>query len=822
MFKSSVLLAALCFALAAADLVWLQPTVGTSIQVGGTITVAWSVNCPNGCFAGTGACASPFVINIYDPTGAVNQNVYTTSPYCPPGGSFQGGHQYVINGPVGNYVIKAFANGSPYGPEFTFGVVATTDIKLYNTGNDNARQVLPSGSIDPHWRYIGYDNALSPEGGCRGQVNGDYWNPPSLFDQPAYVQFVDPGWVPAIPGSAWINGNPSTIGNPGCHYYGYKFNIQGTCISNIHLEFNSAVDDHGYFAVNQINVDYSATYNVPSGWTTIPYSSLKLGQNEIRIVVFNHDVVPNPTGVYFAFRNLIVTQGNCTTCPPNQVLGGDGQCHTVVCGNGIIETGEQCDGGECCRSDCQFYAAHAKACRAAAGPCDLVDYCAADSSVCPPDQFLPKGTQCGEFYGMCNLDLANTCSGTSIECSGPPKIPSLTDQIGWVDFNVISFDSFTCNGGDVQGRLATRNTLTLSGFSLGSELLASEWRNFTLFVGGSGNWADGSMYPDGSQVAQAGPAAFAYVAGSLTGQSTLVSRVVSDPAFGVAQAGAAFDAAKTYYGKVQDTLAALPINAASELKYGDGLFITCTSQTDQLYHLSITAATLSSVNWFSLSGCRFAARWVIDVSGTDDVNFKGSSFPGINERLVWNILGTGRTIFANTGVSGNILAPRNSYSQTQGVTYGMVVVGNVIAARQNNKPNCLNFNSVLVSSKILKTINIGDTQVVVAGVSNFVIGDLVCINSDCKKVTAASDNTDVDGDGSLDHVLTVSEAYSVAYGTANFLTSVVNNPDMAVRDPAKYYPSTAASTSTPITSNEMSGASSIVPLLFLLAAALLA
>ena len=150
------------------------------------------------------------------------------------------------------------------------------DIKLYNTGVDANRNVLAPGSVDPHWRYIGFDNELSPEGGCAGQVNGDYWNPPALMDRPVYVQNPDPQWVPAIAGSAWINGNPSTIANPGCHYYGYKFNITGTCIANIHLEFNSADDDRGYFAVNNINVDYHATYNVPSGWTTIPFSSLRV------------------------------------------------------------------------------------------------------------------------------------------------------------------------------------------------------------------------------------------------------------------------------------------------------------------------------------------------------------------------------------------------------------------------------------------------------------------------------------------------------------------------------------------------------------------
>lgn len=44
--------------------------------------------------------------------------------------------------------------------------------------------------------------------------------------------------------------------------------------------------------------------------TNIVVVDILKGENEIRVVVFNHDTIPNPTGVYYAFRNLIVTEGN--------------------------------------------------------------------------------------------------------------------------------------------------------------------------------------------------------------------------------------------------------------------------------------------------------------------------------------------------------------------------------------------------------------------------------------------------------------------------------------------------------------------------------
>jgi hypothetical protein len=45
--------------------------------------------------------------------------------------------------------------------------------------------------------------------------------------------------------------------------------------------------------------------------------------------------------------------GSCGTCPMAAMCGADGICLGPVCGNGIIEPGEQCDGGDQCGSDCK-------------------------------------------------------------------------------------------------------------------------------------------------------------------------------------------------------------------------------------------------------------------------------------------------------------------------------------------------------------------------------------------------------------------------------------------------------------------------------------
>ena len=74
-----------------------------------------------------------------------------------------------------------------------------------------------------------------------------------------------------------------------------------------------------------------------------------------------------------------------------------------VCGNGLVEDGEQCDGGSCCDAACRFRAADF-VCRPSAGPCDAPETCSGAGAVCGPNAFAPAGLLCRNVtFGPCDV-----------------------------------------------------------------------------------------------------------------------------------------------------------------------------------------------------------------------------------------------------------------------------------------------------------------------------------------------------------------------------------------------------------------------------------
>ncbi|MFC1734372.1 NosD domain-containing protein, partial [candidate division KSB1 bacterium] len=114
---------------------------------------------------------------------------------------------------------------------------------------------------------------------------------------------------------------------------------------------------------------------------------------------------------YVWYDDGLPTSGKCTySCP-------------AVCGNGVIEGSEQCDGGACCTGSCT-YSSGSTTCRASSGACDVAETCTGSSATCPADTFQPALTVCRASADIC--DIGETCTGSSPSCPTDSFQPAST------------------------------------------------------------------------------------------------------------------------------------------------------------------------------------------------------------------------------------------------------------------------------------------------------------------------------------------------------------------------------------------------------------
>lgn len=113
------------------------------------------------------------------------------------------------------------------------------------------------------------------------------------------------------------------------------------------------------------------------------------------------------------------------------------------CGNGIVESGEDCDCGgtagcgdnaccdpttckfkdnavcdesnEACCTNCQFSAANTT-CRASTGPCDVAEVCSGSSGSCPADQYVSDGTSCTSSNATGLTCASGQCTSRDLQC----------------------------------------------------------------------------------------------------------------------------------------------------------------------------------------------------------------------------------------------------------------------------------------------------------------------------------------------------------------------------------------------------------------------
>jgi len=259
------------------------------------------------------------------------------------------------------------------------------------------------------------------------------------------------------------------------------------------------------------------------------------------------------------------------------------------------------------------------------------------------------------------------------------------------DYQVISFKSFNASTGDVQGRLASRNSVVLgNGYSIGDQVYTGNDTSRFIYnnvrfslIAGSLLWGSGALSTEEAFVGDGQADVPSYLEAQVTGScDDNSSDCLEDP----------FNRASNCYEALQESFANNTDNANYTIVFSQ-LQITCGSTTDSRYYITIPSDALLSVTYFGLSGCNSNAQWVINVAGNGDVDFHGDTFPTNPDNVLWNILGAERTIFVHTAVNGAILSPRNFLYQTTGVIKGKVVVGDILFALQINSPVCTSFSS---------------------------------------------------------------------------------------------------------------------------------
>jgi hypothetical protein len=131
----------------------------------------------------------------------------------------------------------------------------------------------------------------------------------------------------------------------------------------------------------------------------------------------------NPVSSTFSWTPVMVQGGNVqvtftATDPQNQ----QALCSVTIqvtgtCGDGDLDSGEDCDSGTCCNAiTCEFLTG---VCRPIGGPCDVAESCTGQSGTCPPDDFVTGGV-CRPAGGDC--DLPESCDGSGPAC--PPDLKS--------------------------------------------------------------------------------------------------------------------------------------------------------------------------------------------------------------------------------------------------------------------------------------------------------------------------------------------------------------------------------------------------------------
>jgi len=354
-------------------------------------------------------------------------------------------------------------------------------------------------------------------------------------------------------------------------------------------------------------------------------------------------------------------------------------------------------------------------------------------------------------------------------------------QTSWENFNIVSFGNFASTGGEVQGRLAVQGNLNIASFTIGSGINTKaggpdRFLPYALIVGGGATWSSGSLWPDGTAPHDSTPE-FALVYGNVNFPQYLNDRRLPS---NITTGPPDWAKAKAYYTRIQNLLAGYAANTVVEARWG-GIHVTCNNPGDQMYILNVDAAVLSASTWWDLEGCGFQSYYVINVLGSGAASVSGGDFPTITERVIYNVLGSGRTFTVASGLRGNILAPNNVVRQTTGVTKGLIIAGDIPAALSAQNPVCTKFDPVIITGRANGAFGGGakrqtEQRIPVYSLGTFSEGDVITVGSEQTTIVGAEEISNF-------QFLLVEPALENTYSAGTYFTTTVNNPETATREP---------------------------------------
>lgn len=302
------------------------------------------------------------------------------------------------------------------------------------------------------------------------------------------------------------------------------------------------------------------------------------------------------------------------------------------------------------------------------------------------------------LFAAANAWNGYTCAveiGETLATVSPPlkfNAPGLPNSLACSPsyFDVIAFNAFSANTGDVEGSLLCKKFNVGNGFSVGAGINPSSHFIYPLVIDGNGTFGSGDVTPSGNDI---------YVSGkSFQAPSYLSSRVVPtsfSPAgtSGSYGFGPCWTLANTWYNSLAADLNGQPQTVTWMIQYNT-LHITglVGALNHGTYILNIDAASFNTINAYSFDTAvptnNGGLTIVVKGNAGFTASFNGGQVPaGIFTYVNYSFY-KASTITVNTGVYGSILAPTSTVNQVGGVIWGKVVANN-INCLQINRPICL-------------------------------------------------------------------------------------------------------------------------------------